>query len=56
MVATLERRLDDGWTRIEEAKARGEDVSAWEDFWIDLLHQYERACDAVDPVGQEGDF
>jgi hypothetical protein len=24
---------------------RGEDVTAWEDFWIDLLHQYEAVCD-----------
>lgn len=41
---TLEARLDDGYWRIEQARARGEDVSAWEDFWIDLLRQYERAA------------
>ena len=43
----LERRLNDGWNRIEEAKRRGDDVTAWEDFWIDLLHQYEAACDLL---------
>jgi hypothetical protein len=41
---TLERRLDDGYARIERARSLGQDISAWEDFWIDLLHQYELAC------------
>jgi hypothetical protein len=44
---TLERRLDEGYARIEEAIARGEDVTAWESFWIDLLHRYEAECDAL---------
>lgn len=43
-LAVLERRLDDGYERIEQAIARGESVSHWEDFWLDLLHQYEAAC------------
>lgn len=43
----LERRLDDGYRRIEEAIARGEDVTAWESFWIDLLHQYEAEWDSL---------
>ena len=43
----LERRLDDGYARIEEALARGEDVSAWESFWIDLLHLYEAEWDSL---------
>jgi hypothetical protein len=43
----LERRLDDGYARIEEALARGEDVSAWESFWIDLLHVYEAEWDSL---------
>jgi hypothetical protein len=43
----LERRLDDGYTRIEEALARGEDVSTWESFWIDLLHLYEAEWDSL---------
>jgi hypothetical protein len=42
---TLYRRLEDGDKRIEQARMRGEDVTAWEDFWIDLLHQYEAVCD-----------
>jgi hypothetical protein len=41
----LELRLYDGYVRIEEAKALGQDVSAWEEFWIDLLHQYEVVAD-----------
>ena len=46
-LTTLERRLDEGYSRIEEAIARGEDVTAWESFWIDLLHQYEAEWDAL---------
>ncbi len=41
----LERRLTDGYTRIEVARSRGQDVTAWEEFWIELLHQYEMAVD-----------
>lgn len=44
----LERRLDDGYERIEQAIARGENVTHWEDFWLDLLHQYEAACLPLD--------
>lgn len=43
----LEHRLNDGYARIEQALAQGQDVTAWEDFWIDLLHQYEAAMDSV---------
>ena len=39
----LESRLEDGYRRIEQALARGEDVGDWEVFWIDLLRQYEAA-------------
>ncbi len=41
----LERRLTDGYARIEDARSRGQDVAAWEEFWIDLLHQYELTVD-----------
>jgi hypothetical protein len=44
---TLASRLEDGYVRIEQAMARGEDVTAWEDFWIDLLHEYESAALAL---------
>jgi hypothetical protein len=55
-VETLTRRLNDGYERIEQALARGEDVTAWEEFWIELLHQYEQLSDERDPVGKEADF
>lgn len=42
-LGTLERRLNDGYVRIEQALAQGQDVTAWEDFWIELLRQYEAA-------------
>lgn len=44
---TLESRLADGYSRIESAIARGEDVQVWEDFWISLLHSYEDLCDGM---------
>lgn len=43
----FERRLNDGFRLIEERRAAGIDVSALEDFWIDLLHQYEALCDGL---------
>ena len=44
-IETLESRLDDGFQRIDIARSRGEDVAAWEDFWIELLRRYESLCD-----------
>lgn len=44
-LAMMERRLADGYARIEDARAQGQDVTAWEAFWIDLLHEYEMAVD-----------
>ncbi len=44
---TLERRLEDGYRRIEEAKVQGRDVKAWEEFWIQLLREYEEICDGL---------
>lgn len=46
-VVTLERRLEDGYRRIEQAAREGKDVSAWETFWINLLRQYEALCDSL---------
>ncbi|CAN5595783.1 hypothetical protein BH23CHL4_BH23CHL4_29380 [soil metagenome] len=42
--ASLERRLYEGYVRIEEALEAGQDVTSWERFWIELLHQYEVVC------------
>jgi hypothetical protein len=41
----LERRLEDGYRRIDEALADGQDVAEWERFWIRLLGEYEALCD-----------
>jgi hypothetical protein len=43
----LARRLEDGYRRIDEAIATGSDVTSWEAFWIDLLHEYEAVCDEL---------
>lgn len=41
---TLERRLEDGYRRIDQAALAGTDVSEWESFWIKLLGEYEDVC------------
>lgn len=41
----LEQRLNDGYELIEKRRDAGLDVSKLEDFWIDLLHEYEELCD-----------
>jgi hypothetical protein len=43
----LEQRLEDGYTRINEADTLGRDVSAWEEFWLSLLREYESICDEL---------
>jgi len=40
----LEHRLLDGYIKIDEAELEGRDVTAWETFWISLLHEYETIC------------
>lgn len=45
---SLERRLDDGFRRIDEAALSGADVSEWESFWIRLLREYEEICRGQD--------
>lgn len=45
---SLERRLDDGYRRIDEAALSGVDVSDWESFWIRLLREYEDVCRGQD--------
>lgn len=42
----LERRLEDGFELIEIRRAAGFDVTGLEEFWIELLHQYEALCDS----------
>ncbi|MER3437097.1 MAG: hypothetical protein C4346_05570 [Chloroflexota bacterium] len=44
---SLARRLEDGYHRIDQAIAAGEDVAEWERFWIGLLREYEEICDTL---------
>jgi hypothetical protein len=44
-ISRLERRLEEGYLMIEARRLAGEDVMALEDFWLNLLHQYESLCD-----------
>ena len=46
--AAVARRLDDGYRRIDQAMLSGEDIVAWEDFWIELLSQYESLSDELE--------
>jgi len=43
----LVERLETGAVKIEEARSQGRDVTSWEDYWIQLLHEYESACDKI---------
>ncbi len=45
--SALERRLHDGYLRIDQAIANGEDVASWEDFWFSLLAEYEALSDEL---------
>ena len=44
----LRQRLDAGYERIELAKQSGVDTRTWEEFWVNLLHEYETVCDQLD--------
>ena len=46
--ASLCRRLEQGYAKIERGLAEGRDVTDWEDLWISLLREYERICDELD--------
>lgn len=45
--ASIARRLEDGYARIDEAILHGVDIRAWEDFWLQLLEEYEDVCDGL---------
>ena len=50
MEAEIQRilfRLEDGFENIARAAADGDDVSRWEDIWIELLGEYERLHDQL---------
>ena len=38
----IEQRLNDGYTKIDDALERGRDVARWEQIWLTLLDEYER--------------
>lgn len=41
------QRLDIGAAKIEEARRQGKNVTLWEDYWIQLLRQYEEVCNQL---------
>jgi hypothetical protein len=43
----LARRLASGYDYIDGMIASGEDVTKLEDFWIQLLRQYEAVCEGL---------
>jgi hypothetical protein len=46
-IETLEKRLQDGFTRIGEAMNNGIEVTNWERYWIELLREYESLNDEL---------
>ncbi len=47
MQLELTRRLETGYAYIDRMIAAGEDVTKLEDFWIQLLRQYEALCEGL---------
>jgi hypothetical protein len=50
MEAEMQRlllRLEDGFEKIARAASDGDDVSRWEDVWIQLLREYEELHDRL---------
>ena len=43
----LYERLEDGYQKIARALDEGRDVTSLEDFWLQLLNEYERVCDEL---------
>jgi hypothetical protein len=43
----LEKRLQDGFTKIGEAMQQGISVTNWEAHWVELLRQYEALADEL---------
>jgi hypothetical protein len=46
----LERRLTEGDAKIDTARRDGTPsttIAGWEDFWVSLLHEYQRVCDEL---------
>jgi hypothetical protein len=55
-IETLEKRLQDGFTRIGEAMNNGIEVSNWNDHWETLLAEYVSMNDelaATPPIQAE---
>lgn len=50
-MATLVDRLNKGDELIAQKRALGEDVSRLEDFWVDLLREYETTCAQLAELG-----
>jgi hypothetical protein len=40
-------RLEDGYEKIVQAAANGDDVRRWEDVWLQLLCEYEQLYDQM---------
>jgi len=53
-IQTLEERLNTGYALIDKRKAAGLDVTKLEDFWIQLLHEYEATCDELEAGKKAG--
>lgn len=47
-------RMEDVFERIRQAAAQGQDAAAWEKQWIELLEEYERMRDMMDPTPSAG--
>lgn len=53
---SLRRRLEAGYERIDRAKQTGIDTRTWEQFWQNLLDEYEAVLNELeDPTHEDPD-
>lgn len=50
---SLYQRLEAGYAKIENGLARNKDMTRWESFWIQLLHEYEQVCQEIQAATRE---
>lgn len=45
--------LEQGYARLQQRIMQGQDASEWEEFWVNLLNEYERVCDELQGINRK---
>lgn len=43
----LYENLEKGYDKISKGLAEGKDVTDWEEFWVNILNEYQRVCEEL---------